>query len=94
MGADPRLLDDIAKVAGGAVNIFSGMQEQFREEIRSRMDEIATRMDLVPREDLDQAIAMIMKLQKRVDTLEADVGKVSKKAPSKKNGTTKKTKKG
>lgn len=68
---DPRLLDDIARVAGGAVNIVSGLQQQLREDMRSRMDSMADRADLVPRADLERAEAMIAKLRSRIDDLEA-----------------------
>ncbi|MCB9991251.1 MAG: accessory factor UbiK family protein [Rhodospirillales bacterium] len=92
MGPDPKILDDIAKVAGGAVNIFSGLQQQIRDEIKSRMDDMAAKMDLVPREDLERAELMITKLRSRVDDLEKRMdaldkgGKktAAKKAPAKK----------
>ena len=70
-GPDPKFLDDLARVAGGAVNIFSGLQEQIRNDVRTRFEEMATRLDLVPRDDLDQAKGMIDKLRKRIDDLEA-----------------------
>lgn len=70
MGPDARILDDIARVAGGAVNILSGMQQQIREEIRARMDDMATKMDLVPREDVDLLKARIDALEARIKTLE------------------------
>lgn len=70
MGPDPKILDDLAKVAGGAVNILSGLQQQIRDEIKSRIDEMANRLDLVPREDLDRAEAMIEKLRRQQDAFE------------------------
>ena len=93
MGPDPKILDDIARVAGGAVNI--GMQQQIREEIKSRMDDMAHRMDLVPREDLDRAMAMIAALEKRVEALENSGKNTEKKsaAPQKKDTATKATSK-
>ncbi len=98
MGPDPKILDDIAKAAGGAVNILSGMQQQIREEIKTRMDDMAARMDLVPREDLDRAEAMIEKLRKqqaefesRLAALEGKSGKpAAKKAPAAKKTAAKK----
>ncbi len=91
---DPRLLDDIARVAGGAVNIVSGLQQQLREDLRSRVDNLADRADLVPRQDLERAEAMIAKLRQRVDDLEARLDKIesgkcgkpasTKKTPAKK----------
>lgn len=72
-GPDPKILDDLARVAGGAVNVLSGLQEQIRNDIRDRMEEMATRLDLVPRDDLEQAKAMIAKLRTQVQTLESRV---------------------
>lgn len=84
---DPRFLDDIARVAGGAVNIVSGLQQQLREDLRSRVDSMADRADLVPREDLQRAEAMIAKLRSRIDDLEARMDKFEgkKAAPAKKD---------
>ncbi len=79
-----KVFDDIARMAGGAVSIMSGVSKQVREEIRSRVDELATRMDLVPREDFERLEAMLAKarkeqaeLLKRIEALE---GKKSKPA--------------
>lgn len=70
MGSDSRIFDDIARMAGGAVNILSGVQQQIREEIRARMDDMASHMDLVPREDMDALRARIDALESRIETLE------------------------
>ncbi len=82
---DPRILDDIAKVAGGAINVLSGLRQQIETEVKARVEEIAARMDLVPREDVDRLEAVIAKMQadqkammKRLDALEG-----KKKAPAK-----------
>lgn len=74
MKPDAKIFDDIARMAGGAINIFSGMQQQIREEIRARVDDMAARMDLVPREDFDL-------LQARFDALEARVNNLENKKP-------------
>ena len=68
-GPDPKLFDDIARVAGGAVNLFSGLQQQIQADIKSRIDDLAARMDLVPREDLERAEARITALEKKVAAL-------------------------
>lgn len=81
---DPRFLDDIARVAGGAVNIVSGFQNQLREDMRSRMDNLADRADLVPRDDMDRAEAMIQTLRQRVDALETRLDKIEGKKTVKK----------
>lgn len=80
-GPDPKILDDLARVAGGAVNIMSGFQEQIRADMRARMEDMAERLDLVPRSDLDRALGMIAKLKQRVAALE---GSKAKKTATKK----------
>lgn len=81
-GPDPKMLDDLARVAGGAVNIFSGLQDQIRNDIRARMEEMATRLDLVPRDDLDRAVGTITKLHGQVQKLEARLDALEGKKPA------------
>ncbi len=85
MRPDPHFLDDIAKVAGGAVNVLSGLRQQIESEIKTRVEEMAARLDLVPREDLERVEAQLARLQKdhkdilaRLDAL--DAGTPAKKA--------------
>lgn len=85
MKPDPKILDDLARMAGGAVNIFSGLQQQVREEIRSRVDEMMSRMDLVPREDFERLEAMVAKLRLRQEELEKQLAaQTGSTAPAKK----------
>ena len=74
---DPRFLNDLAKMAGGAINVLSDVRTQIEEEVKARVEDIAARMDLVPREDLERLEAIIASLQadqkamqKRIDALE------------------------
>jgi BMFP domain-containing protein YqiC len=73
-GPDAKIFDDIARMAGGAVNMFSGLQQQIQSDIKSRFDELASRLDLVPREDLERAEARIAKLEKSVAALNEKMG--------------------
>jgi BMFP domain-containing protein YqiC len=66
---DPKFFDDLARVAGGAMNVFSGLKEQIESDVRARVEEMASRMDLVPREDFDRLELQVAALQKRVDEL-------------------------
>jgi BMFP domain-containing protein YqiC len=93
MGADSKILDDLARVAGGAVNVLSGLQQQIRDEIHSRIDETAAKLDLVPRKELDMANAAIAKLRAQVADLESRVSKMEGKpsAPKKAAAPKKKT---
>ena len=66
MKPDPRIFDDLSRVAGGAMNVFSGLREQILNDIKARFDEMAARMDLVPREDFDRLEAQVKELQKQM----------------------------
>jgi len=49
----PRLFDDIAGVAGGAISALAGLREEAESLVRTRLDETLRRMDLVRREEFD-----------------------------------------
>lgn len=70
-------MDDLAQLAGGAAGLVSGVQQQIRDNIKARMEEMAANMDLVPREEFDRLEAMLQKalaeqeaLKQRLDKLE------------------------
>ena len=72
-----RILDDMARLAGGAVSLIGGVGQQAASEMRSRVDDLASDMDLVPREDfkrvehlLSQSLLRIEALEKRIEKLE------------------------
>jgi len=49
----PKLFDDLAGMAGGAVSAISGLRDEAEAHIRARIDETIRRLDLVRREELD-----------------------------------------
>ncbi len=66
LGTKEKVLDDIARVAGGTVSVFGGLSRNVREEIKSHIDEMAQRLDLVPREDLTALELRIEALEKQL----------------------------
>ena len=54
----PRLLDDLAGVAGGAVSALIGLKQEAGAIGRARIDEAIRRLDLVRREEMDAALEM------------------------------------
>lgn len=82
MGSRDQLFDDIARVAGGAAGLLASVRQQAAEEIKARIDDMADRMDLVPREDLERVEAQLKALQKRVDALEGEKVKTTVKKKS------------
>ena len=49
----PRILDDLAGVAGGALSALVGIREEIEAVIRARIEDKIRRLDLVRREELD-----------------------------------------
>lgn len=95
MTKNSQILDDIARVAGGAVGMVNNLREQLQNDIKARVEEMATRMDLVPREDLDRVEALLQKtiadqesIIARLNTLEGKAGTPAKKQKTKTKSNT------
>ncbi len=95
MQAREKILDDVARVAGGAVGALGGLRRQIKDEVRARIDDLAQRLNLVPREDFERVELMIFKareeqarLNERLIALEKqlDKKKSGKKSDKKKTG--------
>ena len=78
MQTDNRFLDDLAKVASGALGSVTGMKHEVEVRIQQQMERLLARMNLVPREEFDamKAVAQAareaqIRLEARVAALEA-----------------------
>jgi BMFP domain-containing protein YqiC len=78
MQTENRLLDDLARVATGALGALTGVREELEARLREQLDRILGRMNLVRREEFDAVQAMVAKaraaqeaLEERVTRLEA-----------------------
>jgi BMFP domain-containing protein YqiC len=78
MQVDNRLLDDLARVAGGAFGALSGVRGEVEARLKHQFERILSEMDVVSREEFDAVKAMAAKarteqeaLEKRVIALEA-----------------------
>lgn len=78
MSKPSQIVDDIAQLAGGAAGLLSSVQKQIRDDIKTRVEEMATRLDLVPREDFERVEALLEKaltdqkeMKQRLEKLEA-----------------------
>lgn len=95
MQVDNRLLDDLARVAGGAFGALSGVRGEVEARLKHQFERILSEMDMVSREEFDAVKAMAAKarteqeaLEKRVAVLEAALGGQKPKAkPSRKPKT-------
>ena len=85
MQTDNRLLDDFARVLGGAVSAASGVREEVEAKIRQQLDGVFTRMDLVTREEFEVVRDMAAlarqeneRLTERLADLESRLAKAEK----------------
>lgn len=74
-----RAFEDLARVAGGTASVFSGVRQQISEEIRARIDDLALRLDLVPRDEFERLETQVAALQREIELLK----KNSKSKPKK-----------
>ena len=54
----PRIFDDLAGMAGGAISALAGMREEGEAMIRARIDDTIRKLDLVRRDELDAMAEM------------------------------------
>jgi BMFP domain-containing protein YqiC len=85
MNERPRIFDDLAGMAGGAMSALSGLRDEAEAMWRARVDETIRKLELVRREQLDAlaevatraregqmaAEARIAALEARITALEA-----------------------
>lgn len=73
MQSQNRLLDDLARVATGALGVASGMRHEVEGRLRAQFERILAEMDLVPREEFEVVKAMATKARQRQEELEEKV---------------------
>ena len=73
MQTQNKLLDDLARVASGAMGVAAGMREEVEARLRDQFERVLGRMDLVTREEFDAVRAMAVKAREEQETLSARV---------------------
>ena len=76
MQTENRLLDDLARMANGALNTLSGLREEIENRVRERVERMLADMDMVPREEFDAVKAMAQKARAEQEDLAAKVGEL------------------
>jgi hypothetical protein len=69
MQTQNRLLDDLARVASGALGIATGMRSEAEARLREQFERIIQQMDLVTREDHEVALAMAQKAREEQEAM-------------------------
>jgi BMFP domain-containing protein YqiC len=88
MQTENPLLDDLARVASGALGALTGMRGEIEARIRDQLERVLARMDMVTREEFDAVRAMAAKargeqdrLLERIAALEARLDSLAAKPP-------------
>jgi len=81
MQSQNRFLDDLARVASGALGTLSGVRTEVETRLREQLERVLAGMDLVSRDEFEAVKAMAAKarseqedLAKRVAELESKLG--------------------
>jgi BMFP domain-containing protein YqiC len=87
MQSQNRIFDDMARVAGGALNALTSLKDEIEAMIRDRMERFMTEGNFVRREEFDVVRAMAAearaeqeRLVKRIAELERALGEKSPRA--------------
>lgn len=74
-----KILDDVARVAGGTVGALSDLGRSAKQDIRARVEEIADRLDLVPRDEFNRLESMLAQSRAELDDLKKRIEILEKK---------------
>lgn len=69
MQTQNKLLDDLARVASGAIGVAAGMREEVEARLRDQFERVLARMDLVSREEFEAVKAMAVKAREEQEVL-------------------------
>lgn len=95
MQTQNRLLDDLARVASGALGVATGMRSEVEARLREQFERVISQMDLVTREEYDVVQDMAKKareeqeeMAERLEKLEARLAELeAEKAASSKSSS-------
>jgi BMFP domain-containing protein YqiC len=65
------ILDDLARVASGALGALGGVRGEIEERLKEQLEKVLARMDLVSREEFEATKALAAKARLEQEALEA-----------------------
>jgi BMFP domain-containing protein YqiC len=66
----PKIFDDLAGVAGGAISVLAGLREEMASMTKARVEEALRRLDLVRREEFEAMAELARRAKAEVESLE------------------------
>ena len=76
MQTDSHILDDVARVAAGAMGAASGLKGELDAMVTRRLEGILAKMDLVPRDEFDAVKEMAAKARSESEALAERVARL------------------
>jgi hypothetical protein len=73
MSNQPKFFEELARMAGGAMNMFAGLREEIEVMARQQIESMLSRMDVIKREDFEVVMAIAAKARAEQEKLEARV---------------------
>ena len=73
MADRPRIFDDLAGMASGAISALSGLREEVEAMVRARLDEAVRRMELVKKDEFEAVAEMAATARAGQDAAEARI---------------------
>ncbi len=83
-----KLLDDLARVASGALGVAAGMREEMESALRQRFSRVLGDLDLVGRDEFEAVKAMAAKARLEQDALKLRVAALEEAVARASVGTT------
>ena len=78
MQTENRLLDDLARVAGGAFGALAGIRNEIEELVKQRLERLLADLDHVPREEFEAVKAMAAKAREEQELLSQRLAELEK----------------
>ena len=73
MQTDNKLLDDLARVANGAMGALTGVRGEAEAMVKARLERLLSDLDLVTRDEFEAVKAVAAKAREEQEALEARV---------------------
>lgn len=77
MADRPRIFDDLAGVAGGAISALAGLREEAEAMVKARVDETIRRLDLIRRDEFDAIAELAVNARAGQEAAEARLAEVT-----------------
>ncbi|MDR3438477.1 accessory factor UbiK family protein [Telmatospirillum sp.] len=86
MQTDNRLLDDLARMAGGALNALTGMKTEIESLVRQQIEHFVGNLHLVTREEFEAVQSMAAKARDEQEALAIRVAALEEELTALKSG--------